>query len=174
MNSNVSRVLKHDHKNKFSKLEDQMLTQLVSIYNTDWGKIAQYMPNRTGRQCRERWNHYLAPHISFSPWTQIEDDLLLKKYQELGPKWKEMVPFFQGRTDVSLKTRCNRLLRIAQRVAQTKAFPPSFQRNISQISIPFTNSNEGLETISDKSTFMDDFLFDEFSIFDSPLTCFFE
>ena len=174
--SGTEKVLKHDHKMKFSQYEDQRLTQLVSIFKNDWGTISKYMPNRTGRQCRERWNHYLAPHISLLPWTQNEDDLLLQKYHEIGPKWKEMVPFFTGRTDVSLKTRCNRLLRIAQRVAQTKTSSTALNQpnNLQKVNVfdDFLDSFDYsfLQSIDSKENQFLDIFFDEAQLFDPSIT----
>jgi hypothetical protein len=69
------------------------------------------MGNRSARQCRERYNNYLAPSIRTDPWTPQEDALLIQKHQELGPKWSEMASFFHCRSPVSLK---NHFARISQ------------------------------------------------------------
>jgi hypothetical protein len=63
------------------------------------------MINRTARQCRERYRSYIAPNLSYSPWTKKEDELLRAKYLEIGPKWTQMAHFFVGRSDVTLKNR---------------------------------------------------------------------
>jgi hypothetical protein len=39
------------------------------------------------------------------PWSQSEDDLLRQKHSEFGPKWAQISPFFNGRSDVALKNR---------------------------------------------------------------------
>ncbi|KAK8887792.1 hypothetical protein M9Y10_038849 [Tritrichomonas musculus] len=93
-------------RSKFTPQEDATLKELVAKYgSTKWSEIAMKLPNRTGRQCRERWKNYLAPGIQNGPWSQEEDALLVQKVKELGTMWSKMVQFFPGRTDVNLKNR---------------------------------------------------------------------
>lgn len=93
-------------RSKFTPQEDATLKELVAKYgSTKWSEIAMKLPNRTGRQCRERWKNYLAPGIQNGPWSPEEDALLVQKVKELGTMWSKMVPFFPGRTDVNLKNR---------------------------------------------------------------------
>ena len=108
---NDSKVLNLNLKQKkrtFSVLEDATLLNLVSIYGIGrWKDIANLIPGRTERQCRERYKTYLAPGIRNDPWTQEEDNLLVQKVNEIGPKWAEIAKFFNGRTDNSVKNRYN-------------------------------------------------------------------
>ena len=47
---------------KFSHDEDQKLIKLVESYGQkNWGLIANEMPGRSQRQCRERWLNNLSP-----------------------------------------------------------------------------------------------------------------
>jgi hypothetical protein len=92
------------HKAKFSHSEDIKLLELVAAHGKrDWLAIARQMPNRSVRQCRERWCNYLAPGVANGPWSSEEDALLLEKFLEFGPKWKAMTAFFPGRTDINIK-----------------------------------------------------------------------
>jgi hypothetical protein len=70
-----------------------------------WEAIAREMPGRNLRQCRERWKHYLSVGFTERPWTNAEDNLLLMKHRELGPRWTKLSSFFQGRSDIQLKAR---------------------------------------------------------------------
>jgi hypothetical protein len=91
---------------KFTTEEDTQLTEFVKTYgNNDWFTIACLLPGRTARQCRERWNHYLSPTVSCTPFTPWEDALLAQKYAEFGPKWKAIAASFEGRTDIHVKNR---------------------------------------------------------------------
>lgn len=91
-------------RRKFSADEDQLLINLVSKYGqNDWRSIAQHLQNRTARQCRERWKHYLSPEVSKTPWSKEDDDLLLQKYEELGSQWSMIANSFPGRTDIGVK-----------------------------------------------------------------------
>ena len=44
--------------------EDNTLVALVEKYGTQtWTEIAQKLPHRSGKQCRERWHNHLDPGI---------------------------------------------------------------------------------------------------------------
>jgi len=102
-------------KQKFTSIEDSELSVLVQKYGeNDWNAIALQMPNRSSRQCRERWKYYLAPTAQQGfkeEWTNEEDELLMVKFHEYGPKWSFISKFFKCRTDVNVKNRFHRLSR---------------------------------------------------------------
>jgi hypothetical protein len=77
------------------------------------------MNGRSVRQCRERWKYFLEPSINRGDWTLDEDNLLLSKYDEIGPKWAQISAFFRSRTDIDLKNRFHRI----QRGKQTQSKP---------------------------------------------------
>lgn len=90
----------------FTKEEDKRLIKAVQDYGEgNWSLIASYVGNRTKRQCSERWRKFLCPTVNLSKWTQEEDNLLLMKFIELGPKWTLISKFFDNRTDVNVKAR---------------------------------------------------------------------
>lgn len=92
-------------RNKFTPEEDKQLQELHDLYQDDWEKISSMMVNRSFRQVKDRWNNYLSPTINRSPFTEEEDNFLIEKYEEIGPKWSIMIQFFNNRTDASLKNR---------------------------------------------------------------------
>lgn len=95
---------KKSTKNLFSVEEDLLLASLVSSFGTSqWKVIAEFLPNRTTRQCRERYRYYLDSSLNNSPWAPEEDDLLIKKYNELGPRWSIISALFKNRTHVNVK-----------------------------------------------------------------------
>lgn len=111
---NIKKENKHKKripKNIFTIEEDKKLIELKSIYENDWKKIADFMSNRTIRQCKERYNHYLSPEISSSQWTEEEDELLVQKVHEHGKRWKVLENFFDGRTEISIRNRWNMIER---------------------------------------------------------------
>lgn len=92
----------------FTRDEDILLGKLVDICGTaDWAKISKQIPGRNARQCRDRWLNYLSPNVVNGPWTAEEDELLVKKYEEIGPYWKQIATFFPTRTDINIKSRWN-------------------------------------------------------------------
>jgi hypothetical protein len=73
-----------------------------------------FLPSKTAKQIRERWNHVLNSAVSKKPWTLEEDSNLLEKVREVGKKWNFLQQFFSGRTDVILKNRYQLLERHKQ------------------------------------------------------------
>ena len=93
-------------RRKFTQVEDQVLKRMIEIHGPHrWDMIAKSIPGRTGRQCRDRYKNYLMSNLSNGPWTQEEDDLLFKKYQEFGSHWSIISKFFKGRSTNNLKNR---------------------------------------------------------------------
>lgn len=93
-------------KRKFTAEEDQLVISMVREWGTNaWMTIAKAIPNRSPRQCRERWKHYLAPGLSNTPWDIREDCVLRRQYSMLGPKWAAMRDSLPGRSDVAIKNR---------------------------------------------------------------------
>ncbi len=94
-------------KNKFTSEEDEKLVELVNSNDGEknWASIANQMPNRSVRQCRERYQNYLSPNIKKDDWTEEEDELLLAKIGELGNKWKMIADFLGNRTGQQVKNR---------------------------------------------------------------------
>ena len=97
---------------KFTPIEDQYLLQLVKAYGTkNWQLISRIMGNRSQRQCRDRYKHYLSPLINTTEWTPEEDRLLLEKIKIYRNKWSKIAEFFPGRTGISIRNRCCKLSR---------------------------------------------------------------
>ncbi|OHT09792.1 hypothetical protein TRFO_21141 [Tritrichomonas foetus] len=96
-------------KSKFTPEEDEILRTVVEeCGQSDWVEIAKRMPNgRNARQCRDRWQNYLSPDVVNGPWTEDEEALLVQKYNEIGPYWKQIATFFPTRTDINIKSRWN-------------------------------------------------------------------
>jgi hypothetical protein len=90
----------------FSRDEDARLRFLVARYGEEnWKLISREMRSRSPRQCRERYKNYLSPQLSTRPWAESEDELLRKKFREIGPRWAQMSAAFVGRSDVAIKNR---------------------------------------------------------------------
>jgi hypothetical protein len=104
-------------RSKFTSDEDVQLRNLVAEYGPlAWVEIANLMPDRNARQCRERWKHYLSNDQASLPWTEAEDALLFQKISELGPKWTRVATLLGNRSDIEIKMRWlkkfNHILRI--------------------------------------------------------------
>lgn len=90
----------------FSPQEDAMLMNIMfnEPFQT-WIAVAEKLPGRTARQCRDRWVNYLAPSNKNGPWSAEEDELLAQKYLEHGPQWTTISKFFDGRSENNVKNR---------------------------------------------------------------------
>ena len=110
-NLNNQNQVKRRTRMPFTKEEDNKLKELVQLYSciedkSKWYFIANQIPDRSARQCRERFQLFLCDGIRRKEkWTKEEDELLLSKYAIIGPHWKSMEKFFVGRTSYAIKNR---------------------------------------------------------------------
>ena len=57
--------------------EDMKVMELVSEYGPQkWTFIAEHLPGRIGKQCRERWHNHLNPKINKNIWGEEEEWIL--------------------------------------------------------------------------------------------------
>uniref|UniRef100_K3X9G8 Uncharacterized protein n=1 Tax=Globisporangium ultimum (strain ATCC 200006 / CBS 805.95 / DAOM BR144) TaxID=431595 RepID=K3X9G8_GLOUD len=88
-------------KGHWSFEEDQVLEFLVTQGCNNWGQIAERIPGRTPKQCRERWKNHLDPAINKGPYTEDEDSIILSAQERLGNKWSQIAQLLKGRTEDS-------------------------------------------------------------------------
>jgi hypothetical protein len=106
-------------KLKFTPEEDAKLIELVEELGPKrWIEVSARLGTRNARQCRERYNNYLNPHLRQGLWTAEEDALVERKFAELGPKWNKIGRFFLGRSDNALR---NRWMMLARHQAKEKS-----------------------------------------------------
>ena len=111
-------------KFKFSETEDREILSLVGDdpNSVNWDIISAKLGNRTPRQCKDRYNMYLAPGLNKTQWTFEEDNLLILLVSKLGKRWKTIAPSFNGRPEIALKNRY-KLLQRRNRVIQPPQMP---------------------------------------------------
>ena len=63
--------------------EDKQLISFVSSFGPqNWTRIAEFIPNRSGKQCRERWHNHLNPNINKQKWSFEEDRILIEAHKK--------------------------------------------------------------------------------------------
>ena len=146
---------KSTKRHVFSSYEDACLKTLVEKYGeSSWQLIAHFMPQRTPRQCRERYRGYLASNIKNLPWTREEDDLLIEKFQEYGRKWVKISKFFNGRSDSNVKNRWSALIQfnpIVKELNEKGKNKEHTQISDDDIPVPLADVEENVTTVSDPS-----------------------
>ena len=131
-------------RKRFTEEEDKKLKyviQTLGIHN--WSEVSKHLPGRTGRQCRDRYNNYLFKDITFRPWTEEEDAIILAKYLIYGNHWSKISTFLVGRSGNNVKNRWHKYLckRYNEQINKTNFQPqfnqpPSEMNNIIQVQQP--------------------------------------
>ncbi|OHT00729.1 DNA-binding protein eta2 [Tritrichomonas foetus] len=95
-------------KVRFTKDQDSLIKQLAEKNPPlKWRDIAEKIPGKSPKQCRERYQHFLAPTVLRIPWTLEEDALLIHCHYYFGTDWAKIAKFFPGRTNNDVKNRYN-------------------------------------------------------------------
>ena len=86
--------------------EDSLLLAAIEKYGeSNWAEIAECIPNRNRKQCKERYINNLMHKNNKRPWTVEEDEIILSKRLEFGNKWSKIAPFLVERSPNNVKNR---------------------------------------------------------------------
>ena len=105
-----STIFKNQISNKgpWTEEEDKNLILLVEKYGPEkWSYISSFLPERIGKQCRERWFNHLCPTVNKTSWSKEEEIILYLMHKKYGNKWSLLCKFLPGRTDNTIKNHWN-------------------------------------------------------------------
>ena len=82
--------------------EDNVVATLVQTHGVGkikWSHVAEKLPGRIGKQCRERWFNHLDPDINKKEWVHEENLSLYNLQRDYGNKWSQIAKLMEGRTE---------------------------------------------------------------------------
>lgn len=156
-------------KKTWTDQEDETLRQLVSVHGTgNWTLIAQSLPERSGKQCRERFHNHLDQGIKKGDWTEEEDRIIIVLQKAIGNQWAKITKLLPGRTDNAVKNRFHATERAKSRGKLDESFlnDPNFTEFIIKEAM---RVNGELQDSSTTTKSIDSSSSTEFSPFDTTM-----
>jgi len=92
-------------KGPWTREEDAIIMSCVQNGIMKWSEVAEKVPGRIGKQCRERWYNHLNPALKKGGWTEEEDGLLLAAQRKWGNAWTKIAKEVPGRSENAVKNR---------------------------------------------------------------------
>jgi hypothetical protein len=128
-------------KGSWTREEDEAIVAFVSRTGPrNWVKLAEMLPGRIGKQCRERWTNHLSPEVARSGWTAAEDARLVDLFRNYGNRWTLIAAYMDGRTDNDVKNRWNSSLK--RRIDRISKGEPEFKKRGRKPKLVKTQSSE--------------------------------
>jgi len=73
-------------KGSWTPGEDSILRSKYRLFGNKWSKIAEFLPGRSGKQCRERFVNHLDPELKKCEWSDDEEAILIGMHKHHGNK----------------------------------------------------------------------------------------
>ena len=92
-------------KGAWTPEEDKELLRLFKYYGKNWSNISKSMPQRTGKQIRDRFLNALDENLKKDKFSIEEDKKVIKWYKVYGNAWCKIAKKIKGRTGDMVKNR---------------------------------------------------------------------
>jgi len=92
-------------KGTWKKEEDSKLLSLYEKYGKNWAAISKEMPQRTGKQIRDRFINRLDTRYKRGKFSKEEDEMILKYHKIYGNQWTKISKKMITRTGDMIKNR---------------------------------------------------------------------
>ena len=92
-------------KGAWGKEEDSKLISLYEKYGRNWAAISKEMPQRTGKQIRDRFLSSLDTRYKRGKFSEEEDKMIFKYHKIYGNQWAKIAKKIKARTGDMIKNR---------------------------------------------------------------------
>lgn len=101
----IKKLNKKGSANKWNDSEYSSLVLMVRQYGEDWPTIASKFPNKTAKQCMQKFKNSQRS-AKKGNWAPEEDEILLRWVKDYGPtKWTECSKLIKGRCGKQCRER---------------------------------------------------------------------
>lgn len=126
-------------KGPWSPEEDAKLKDFIEKYGTggNWIALPQKAGlRRCGKSCRLRWLNYLRPNIKHGDFSEEEDRIICRLYDQIRTKWSVIAAHLPGRTDNDIKNYWNTKLKKKYMAAVTNNNNININMNMNILNSP--------------------------------------